>query len=282
MKRARLADRRVVRVAGEEARKFLNGLVTADMSRMPSRACFAALLTPQGKIIVDFIAAETEGGFLLDCPRALVATLVERLGFYRLRAKIAIEDLSESFAVVAIWDGDGSATGSCYRDPRLSELGLRCIVPLAQVLADTDAAEYEAHRIALGVPQGGLDFAYGDAFPHEADMDQLNGVDFAKGCFVGQEVVSRMEHRGLARTRVVPVALDGPAPAAGSAVTAGGKPIGTMGSAARGRGLAALRLDRLEEALAQGASLTAGEATLRPVKPAWARFAFPGEAKAAQ
>src|SRR5215467_1042317 len=104
MKRARLADRGVVRVAGEEARKFLNGLVTADMSRMPSRACFAALLTPQGKMIVDFIAAETEGGFLLDCPRALAATLVEKLKFYRLRAKIAIEDRSESLAVVAIWD----------------------------------------------------------------------------------------------------------------------------------------------------------------------------------
>ena len=282
MKRARLADRGVVRVTGADARRFLNGLVTADLSQVPVRACFAALLTPQGKIIVDFMAAETEGGFLLDCPHPLVATLVERLKFYRLRAKIAIDDLSESLAVVAIWDGGGSEAGSCYPDPRLGELGLRCIVPLAQASANTDAAEYEAHRIALGVPQGGLDFAYGDAFPHEADMDQLNGVDFAKGCFVGQEVVSRMEHRGLARTRVVPVAIDGAAPAIGTAVTAGGKPIGTMGSAARGRGLAALRLDRVEEALAQGTPLTADEATLRLVKPAWARFAFPGEAKAAE
>jgi hypothetical protein len=282
MKRARLADRGVVRVAGEEARKFLNGLVTADMSRMPSRACFAALLTPQGKVIVDFIAVETEGAFLLDCPRALVATLIERLNFYRLRAKIAIEDLSASLAVVAIWDAGSGEPGSCYPDPRLQELGLRCIVPAAQALADTDAAEYEAHRIALGVPQGGLDFAYGDAFPHEADMDQLNGIDFAKGCFIGQEVVSRMEHRGLARTRVVPVALDRAAPALGTAVTAGGKAVGTMGSSARGRGLAALRLDRVDEALAQAAPLTAGEATLRLVKPAWARFAFPGEAKVAE
>jgi folate-binding protein YgfZ len=282
MKRARLADRGVVRVAGQEARRFLNGLVTADMSRMPSRACFAALLTPQGKIIVDFIAAETERGFLLDCPRALAATLVERLTFYRLRAKIAIEEVSESLAVEALWDAGSGETDACHGDPRLSDLGLRCIVPLAQAAADTDAAEYEAHRIALGVPQGGADFAYGDAFPHEADMDQLNGVDFAKGCFIGQEVVSRMEHRGLARTRVVPVAIDGAAPASGTALTAAGRPVGTMGSAARGRGLAALRLDRVEEALAQGAPLVAAAATLRLVKPAWARFAFPGEAKAAE
>jgi folate-binding protein YgfZ len=285
MKRARLADRGVVKVAGAEARKFLNGLVTADMSQGPARACFAALLTPQGKIVVDFIAAETaedEGGFLLDCPRPLAATLIERLKFYRLRAKIAIEDRSDELAVVAIWEAPRRGSGPCYSDPRLEELGLRCIVPAAEASPDTDPAEYEAHRIALGVPQGGLDFAYGDAFPHEADMDQLNGIDFEKGCFVGQEVVSRMEHRGLARTRVVPLALDGAAPAVGSAVTAGGKALGIMGSAARGRGLAALRLDRVEEALAEGARLTAAGTALRLVKPAWARFAFPGEATAAE
>ena len=285
MKRARLADRGVAKVAGAEARKFLNGLVTADMSRMPARACFAGLLTPQGKIIVDFIAVEAaEGEFLLDCPRALVATLVERLGFYRLRAKIAIEDSSETLAVLAVWDAPENprASGLCYPDPRLPALGLRCIVPAAEALPDTDAADYEAHRIALGVPEGGLDFAYGDAFPHEADMDQLNGVDFEKGCFIGQEVVSRMEHRGLARTRVVPVALDGAASTPGTPVTADGKPVGVMGSTARGRGLATLRLDRVEEALAQGTPLVAEGTTLQLIKPAWARFAFPGETKAAE
>ena len=285
MKRARLADRGVVKVAGEAARKFLNGLVTADLSHLPAGAAFAALLTPQGKIIVDFIAVEAaEGGFLLDCPRALVPTLVERLGFYRLRAKITIEDSSESVAVMAIWGApeNGGAGGSCHADPRLPALGLRCIGPAADASPDTDAAEYEAHRIALGIPQGGLDFAYGDAFPHEADMDQLNGVDFQKGCFIGQEVVSRMEHRGLARTRVIPVALDGAAPTPGTAVTADGKTLGVMGSAARGRGLAALRLDRVEEALANGTPIVAAATPLRLSKPAWARFAFPGEAKAAQ
>ena len=138
------------------------------------------------------------------------------------------------------------------------------------------------HRIALGVPRGGLDFIYGDAFPHEAEMDQLAGVDFDKGCFVGQEVVSRIAHRGSARTRVVPVAYDGAAPAPGLPVQAGEQNLGMMGSAAAGRGLAALRLDRTEEALARGATLVAGGITLRLVKPSWARFAWPGEPKAAE
>src|SRR5206468_343682 len=180
--------------------------------------------------------------------------------------------------------------GLCFRDPRLAELGLRCILPpgLAADAASeigaqlADASAYEAHRIALGVPRGGLDFIYGDAFPHETDMDQLGGIDFDKGCFVGQEVVSRIEHRGTARTRVVPVAFDGFAPEAGTPVSAGDKAVGTLGSGAEGRGLALLRLDRAAEALAAGERLVAGGVELRLVKPAWAQFAWPGEAKAAE
>jgi folate-binding protein YgfZ len=287
MKAALLPDRGVVKVAGLDARKFLNGLVTADMSKVTEQSpCYAALLTPQGKIILDFIVVGDDETLFLDCPRALAATLVDRLAFYRLRAKVVVEDVSDITCVMAIWDGAAPALwGVNYPDPRLPELGLRSISPPDPPAAAAafgaelvDAAAYEAHRIALGVPTGGLDFAYGDAFPHEADMDQLNGVDFQKGCFVGQEVVSRMEHRGSARTRVVPVALDGAAPAIGSAVTAAGKPMGVMGSAAGRRALALLRLDRVDEALAAGASLQAGGVALKLVKPAWARFAFPGGA----
>jgi tRNA-modifying protein YgfZ len=290
MQAALLPDRGVVKVAGPDAAKFLNGLVTVDIARTPR---FAALLTPQGKIIVDFIIIEAPaadgGGFFLDCPRALATALAERLNFYKLRAKLLVEDLSEALGVMAIWGGDGASDyGLCYADPRLTELGTRCMLPphlAAAAAADfgaalVDAADYEAHRIVLGAPRGGLDFVYGDAFPHETDMDQLHGVDFDKGCFVGQEVVSRIEHRGSARTRVVPVAYDGAAPAPGIAVTARERNLGMMGSAAAGRGLAALRLDRVEEALASGAPLTAGGIALRLVKPAWAKFAFPGNAKA--
>ncbi len=296
MKAALLPDRGVVKVAGDDARRFLHGLVTADVSTLaPGEARFAALLTPQGKIIADFIIAEAEaadgGGFFLDCPRALAQTLVQKLTLYRLRARITIEDLSDTLAVMAVWDGTGATEcGLLFTDPRLLALGLRCILPpdlasdaaaeLGAVL--TDAAAYESHRIALGVPRGGQDFIYGDAFPHDTDMDQLGGVDFKKGCYIGQEVVSRIEHRGTARTRIVPVAYEGFAPEAGMAVTAGEKTVGMLGSTAEGRGVAMLRLDRAEDALASGTPLMAGGVALRIIKPEWARFAFPGETKAAE
>jgi folate-binding protein YgfZ len=296
MQTALLPDRGVVKVAGEDARRFLHGLITTDVSGLaPGQARFAALLTPQGKIIADFFITEAEaadgGGFFLDCPRALAQSLVEKLTFYRLRAKAGIEDLSEKLGVMAAWDGTGTTEcGLVYPDPRLPALGLRCILPphlAADAAAElgaslTDAARYEAHRIALGVPRGGQDFIYGDAFPHEADMDQLAGVDFAKGCYIGQEVVSRIEHRGSARTRIVPIDYDGFAPEAGMAVMAGDKNVGTLGSTAEGRGLAMLRLDRVADAQAAGVPLAAGGIPLRVVKPAWARFAFPGEPKAAE
>jgi folate-binding protein YgfZ len=296
MKAALLPDRGVVKVAGDGARKFLDGLVTADLDKVtPEAARYGALLTPQGKIIADFIVAEVApedgAGLFLDCPRALSTGLVERLNFYKLRAKVIVEDLSETLGVLAAWDGDGTtAYGLVYRDPRLPGLGLRAMIPphLAREAAAELGAElvepqaYEAHRIALGAPRGGLDFIYGDAFPHEADMDQLDGVAFDKGCYVGQEVVSRMEHRGTARNRVVPVAYETFAPDAGVPVTAGEKPVGTMGSSAAGRGLAMLRLDRVADAQAAGLALVAGGVEIRPLKPTWARFAWPGEAKAAE
>ena len=296
MNAALLPDRGVVKVAGEAARRFLQGLVTADVSALaPGQARFGALLTPQGKIIVDFIlteaAAADGGGFFLDCPRALAPALVEKLTFYRLRAKVEIEDLSAKLGVLAAWDGTGATQcGLLYPDPRLPALGMRCILPpalAAEAAAElgaslADETAYERHRIALGVPRGGADFIYGDAFPHETDMDQLAGVDFAKGCYIGQEVVSRVEHRRIARTRIVPVAFDGFAPEAGMPVMAGDRNVGTLGSSAGGRGLAMLRLDRVEDALAAGTPLAAGGLALRIVKPDWARFSFPGEAKAAE
>jgi hypothetical protein len=295
MKAALLPDRGVVKVAGAPARDFLNGLLTADIGQVaPQRPSFAALLTPQGKIVADGIVAEAPaedgGGFFIDCPRALAIGLVDKLDFYKLRAPIVAEDLSEVLGVLAVWDGTGTTEyGLVYPDPRLPALGHRVMLPphlAAQAAADlgaelVDASAYEAHRIALGVPRGGVDFSYGDAFPHETDMDQLHGVDFDKGCYVGQEVVSRMEHRGSARSRVVPVAFDGYAPEAGAPVTAADKAIGTFGSSAAGHALALLRLDRAADALAAGAPL-AGGATLRLVKPDWAHFPWPGDIKGAQ
>jgi tRNA-modifying protein YgfZ len=295
MKAALLPERGVVKVAGEDARKFLNGLLTADIDKVtPQKAAFAALLTPQGKIMVDMIVAENPaadgGGYFLDVPRALAPTLVQRLNFYRLRAKVIVEDLSEVLGVMAVWDGAATSDyGLSYADPRIAALGSRCMLPphlIADAAADLgatplEASEYDAHRIALGAPRGGLDFHYGDAFPHEADMDQLNGVDFQKGCYVGQEVVSRVEHRGTARKRVVPVAFEDFAPEAGVRVMVGDVEAGAMGSSARGRGLAMLHLGRIGDALAAGHPIVSGGIALTPVKPDWARFGWPGEVKAA-
>jgi folate-binding protein YgfZ len=295
MKAALLPDRGVVKVTGETARAFLNGLLTADIDKVtPGHAAYAGLLTPQGKIIADGIVAqapdEDGGGFFIDVPRALAPALTEKLNFYKLRAKVLNEDLSETLGVLAAWDGEGdSEYGLVYRDPRLPALGLRMMVPphLAQDAAGdlgaslVDADEYDRHRIALGVPRGGSDFLYNDAFPHEADMDQLGGVDFKKGCYVGQEIVSRMEHRGTARSRVVPADYHGAAPATGVTVEAGGKEIGMFGSAADGKGLALLRLDRASDALAAGHGLVAGGVPITLRKPDWARFAMPGDTKAA-
>ncbi len=281
MKAAFLPDRGVVKVSGSDARDFLNGLVTTDVTLLrPGLGRFGALLTPQGKITTDFLITEAPsghgGGFLIDCPRALAQGLADKLGFYRLRAKVSIENLSDSLGVLAAWDGDPALKPDlAFADPRDAALGWRILVPeeLAQRAADLIGAEmvdskaYDARRIASGVPRGGLDFIYGDAFPHETNMDRLHGVDFDKGCYVGQEVVSRMQHRGTARTRTVRIILDGPAPEPGAAILAGDKAIGTMGSTSGENGLALIRTDRVADALEAGTPLTSGGLTIRLANP---------------
>lgn len=281
MKSAFLPDRGVVKVAGEDARNFLNGLVTTDLDKLkPGLGRFGALLTPQGKIIVDFLITEAPaghgGGFLIDCPKALAESLATKLKFYKLRAKVTVENLSDDLGVLAAWDGQPAAQPDLgFTDQRNEGLGYRILIPedLKQKLSDligaelVDAAAYEGHRIALGVPRGGLDFMYSDAFPHETNMDRLAGVDFDKGCYVGQEVVSRMQHRGTARTRSVKVLLDGPSPEAGATILAGDKPVGTIGSTSGGKGIALVRIDRVADALDAGQPLTAGGLALKLAEP---------------
>src|ERR1700694_320093 len=281
MKAAFLPDRGVVKVSGEDARDFLNGLLTTDATLLrPGLGRFGAVLTPQGKIIVDFLITEAPsgdgGGFLIDCPRALAQALADKLGFYKLRARVAVENLTDSLGVLAAWDGDFSIKPDlAFADPRSATLGWRILVPaeLAQKVADligaelVDSAGYDAHRIASGVPRGGLDFMYGDAFPHETNMDRLHGVDFEKGCYVGQEVVSRMQHRGTARTRTVRIVLENFSPEPGTAIVAGDKPVGTIGSTAGQNGLALVRIDRVADALQAGTPLTAGGRAIRLADP---------------
>ena len=281
MKAAFLPDRGVVKIAGDDARGFLNNLVTSEIDDLsPGSARFAALLTPQGKIVADFLVTEAPaghgGGLLLDCPRELAQPLATKLGFYKLRAKVTVENLSDRLGVLAVWGGEPTMQPDLtFADPRNAALGFRVLVPadLAEKTATVLGAElvdettYEAHRIVCGVPRGGIDFAYGDAFPHETNMDRLHGVDFDKGCYVGQEVVSRMQHRGTARTRIVPVTFTGTAPVAGTEIRAADKPIGTMGSSAGERGLALLRTDRASDALDAGVTMSAGDIAIQLADP---------------
>ena len=294
-----LRDRAVVRVAGADAHHFLQSLVTSDLDVVrpaepgtQGRAAFAALLTPQGKILFDFlVAAEPGGGFLVDIAAASVAAFVKRLAMYRLRAKVDIAALGDDMAVVAAWGGAPPQEGVVFADPRLADLGFRALVAPDRVPAlaaagaeDVGEEAYHAHRIALGVPEGGRDFAFGDVFPHDVDMDCLSGVDFTKGCYVGQEVVSRMEHRGTARRRFVRVAATGivvdALPPAGTEISAAGRSIGILGSSAGPRGLALVRLDRAAEVMAAGEPILAGETVVALTLPAFARFEWPPVASA--
>lgn len=287
---AHLPERSVLKVAGEDARKLLDGLVTNDMAAVsPRQAGFGALLSPQGKIISDFfiVALDEEdgGGFVLDVPAAMAPELMRKLALYRLRAKVSIEDLSAQAAIIVSADGAPlpPECGVVFADPRHPPLGERAIVARDDLsaLAGAAADAYQARRIRFGVPDSGKDFAIAGtgAFPHEALMDQLGGVSFTKGCYVGQEVVSRMEHRGTARSRVVPIIFTGGFRSEwGVNVTAGGKVIGTVGSTAEGRGLALLRLDKVADAMAAGEPVLAGGLDITLDKPPFIRFPFPGEA----
>ena len=278
---AELSRRGVVSVGGADAEKFLNDLLTSDVPKAPGTAAYGGLLTPQGKILFDLIAFRDGEQFLFDLLKAVVPDFVRRITFYRLRARVEIADLSGEWNVLAAW---GSARapildGPVAPDPRLPELGFRAIVPagadMAPDHAEASVADYDAHRIRLGVPEGGIDFGFGESFPHDADMDQLGGVDFVKGCYVGQEVVSRMQHRGTARRRVVTATAAADFPPAGTPVVAGEKVLGTLGSSAGDRGVALVRLDRAKEAIDQGVAITASGVALTLTLPPWAKFTWP-------
>jgi folate-binding protein YgfZ len=277
-----LPSRAVLRVRGADARKFLQGLITNDIGKAQAHAAIhAGLLSPQGKVLFDFFVVADGDGVLLEVAKDKAGELVQRLNFYRLRAQVEIAE-EPALAVAAAWGGNPHLTDGvvAFADPRLAELGVRLLLPKgtdgARLGCETASeADYHAFRIGRGVPEGGRDYAFGDIFPHEALFDQLNGVDFAKGCYVGQEVVSRMEHRGTARKRIVPVEGEAALPQSGTSVEADGVPIGTLGSVSGTSGLALIRLDHAEGALAAGQTLHAGGIRVALRRPAFARFAVP-------
>ena len=271
-----LGDRGVIEVAGTEATGFLQRLITNSVLNIPKgEGRYAGFLAPQGKLLFDFFVVPLSGGsdagYLIDCSGEQTADLVKRLNLHKMRAKIAIEDKSKDFAVAAIFGGDAATgiEGVFYRDTRGPSMGLRVIAP-REALAKLDrgeASRYEAHRITQGVPKGGVDFRYGDAFVHDVNLDLMNGVDFKKGCYVGQEVVARVHYRNSARKRIARIHFYGPAPAQDTQITAGETNIGQVGSTAGVEGLAMVRLDRLEEARAAGVALKAGDVTVEVTLP---------------
>ncbi|ODT29653.1 MAG: folate-binding protein [Hyphomicrobium sp. SCN 65-11] len=265
---ALLPDRGVVSLSGTDAADFLDNIVTNDLSGIRvGEARFAGLLTPQGKILFEFFALRTEEGFLLETRADRVADLLKRLTMYKLRAKITLADVSPDDGVAAAWGPAAPSIedGWCYADPRNPDLGWRFIVPRTkleslpgQVVSE---ALYHERRVALGVAEGGFDYALGDTFPHEANYDRLHGVSFTKGCFVGQEVVARMQNKTVVRKRVTLVTGAEPL-TTGAEIKIGAAVIGAVGSVAGPHGLALLRIDRAAEAADKGEPLTAGAATI--------------------
>ncbi|MCB1519630.1 MAG: folate-binding protein YgfZ [Hyphomicrobiaceae bacterium] len=283
--------RGVIRVNGPDARKLLQGIATNDMNKLDGQAAVhSGILSPQGKILFDFFVVATHDGVLLETGKAAVAPLRQRLEMYRLRSKAEISDASADFTVTVSWSepvqpGGGKIDHSedtfAFADPRHPALGERHLASLTsnwhKDLAGTEAAtlvDYDAMRIAVGVPEAGSDFELGDTFPHEALYDQTGSVSFTKGCYVGQEIVSRVQHRGTARKRVVPVVGTAPLPAGGADITAGDVTIGRLGSVAGSRGLALLRLDRVAEFQAKGVTPQIGEISLSVDIPDWVTFSL--------
>ncbi len=259
-----LPDRAVISLGGEDRRDFLQGLITQDIERLePDQAIFAALLTPQGKILFDFIIADDGDAFLIDCDKDAAPALAKRLTLYKLRAKTSIE-IDENLSV-AVSEKELSAPGAvAYRDPRLADLGWRAII---NAQADPATISTDLQRIALGVPAFGKDFGSDELFLLDVNYDALGAVSYQKGCFVGQEVTSRMKRKGEVRKRTLIAEFDGTPPAKGTPIMAGSSTIGEILSGAEGRALALTRLDRWEKAKAEGQALKCDGRPLQLVVP---------------
>ena len=288
-------NRALIRLTGEDIRAFLQGLISNDVEKIaPDRAIYAAFLTAQGKFLHDFLVAEMEGAIYLDCEALRRDDLLKRLSLYKLRSQVTLE-AADDMAVVVIYGPDAIpaleldaergaarafAGGVAYTDPRLAEMGVRAILPPANI-AEAFAgerfeagtgADYESLRLGLGLPDGSRDLVVEKSILLESGFDELDGVDWDKGCFLGQELTARTKYRGLVKKRLMPVAIDGPAPAPGAALLFNGKDAGEMRSAQGERGIALVRLEAFEQSKDTGQPFEAGTAKITPEKPGWAIF----------
>jgi folate-binding protein YgfZ len=257
---AELKSRSLVGIIGPDWRDFLQGLLSQDVETLrPGELRFGALLTPQGKLLFDLFILGRDDGCWLDVAADRRDALIQRLTIYKLRAKVEIAAVDAS--VWALWGGDASGWAA---DPRLSALGWRgysAQTPAANIAGE---AAYDAMRLALGVPDPARDCPSETTYPIEANFDLLNGIDFQKGCFVGQETTSRMKRRGAIKTRMLPIDFEGAAPVFGAEILAGTLRAGEVHSGSGGRAMALLRLDRIE-----GASLTVDDRAVTVATPAY-------------
>ena len=294
------SDRTVLALSGPDTRSFLQGLVTSDIDKLtPETATYAGLLTPQGKILFDFFLVRHGDAIWIDCAAAMAADLTKRLTFYKLRAAVEIENMSGTLGVAAAWgpeqllgleDAGAAKTlvgGVAFVDPRFGKAGVRVIAAaesLTGLMSEAGCepateADYQAHRVALGLADSVHDIGSGEHFPHECNFDQIGGVDFKKGCYVGQEVVSRTEHRSNARKRLLPLVFEGSAPESGTEISGNGKPVGQITSSAGNHALGLIRLDRAQSVIDAEGTLCAGAQTVSLQKPEWARFDVPEAAQ---
>ena len=304
---ALLSDRAILRARGPDVRALLQRLVTGDVEAVtPHRAVYALLLTPQGKFLFDFFLLADpadETAFLIDCAVARAPELLRRLTLYKLRTDAGFEDASADYTVCAIWgdlpgglnlpadpsltDGPGAATafagGTVFFDPRTVDLGARAVIPAGNVTealnrlgaAKATGEDYRAFHVSLGVPDGARDIRADGDFPIECNLDLLNGIDFRKGCFVGQEVASRAHRKGKARKRLTVATVAGPMPDAGTDIIMGEAKVGTVAGGAGGHVLALVFLDRV--AKAGGVEAQAGDAALSLAVPPYAHFSLAGD-----
>lgn len=290
MPTVQLDDRALVLVTGEDAETFLQNILTTDLDALESDELKpGGLLSPQGKILFDFLISRVPEGFRLDCRADIASDFVKRLTLYRLRAKVQISIADQALVAVSwgfdsassVPDSTSSEIDSPVRDTRFpAELGV--LRHYGEIVADTDTAEWAALRTASGIAESGSDYTLGDAFPHDVLFDQTGGVGFAKGCYVGQEVVSRMQHRGTARRRILIAESESALPAAGTEILANGRPLGALGTVTDKRGLAMVRIDRVKDALDAGLPVTAEGVQIHLSIPNWAKFGFPQQTNAAE
>ena len=277
MPSAFLPDRAFVKIAGADAEHFLQNLITTDLGALAENELRpGALLTPQGKILFDFLISRDGDGFLIDIPADQMDAFIRRMTMYKLRSPVTIEALPVTGATVS-WgeSADGAA------DHRFALAGTELRRQAGRAGDPADREGYDALRILHGVPESGADYALQDAFPHDVLFDKSGGVSFRKGCYVGQEVVSRMQHRSTARRRVVILSADASLPATGTEITIGGKPIGALGTVAGERALAIVRIDKAGEAMAAGEPILAGDVPVTVTLPSWSGLTFPAAAEEA-